>query len=311
MVAVSGRRRSIIFFSVLGISLVAVAIALNISWVVLNWRAGVMFVLGILFFLVIIGGLGTITFFLIREIRRNDQHDQFINSMTHELKTPVASIRLYLETLQRRDLDSSKRQEFYRVMLDDSDRLLHTIDQVLRAGRVGRSSRLHNKTRVDLSEVIQECVELARTRNHLPAECISVTALPGSRDPVAVLGDPDELKGAVMNLLDNAIKYSGERIDVRVGVERLGNDAVIRVSDSGIGIPKDELKNVFKRFYRVPGTVTIRVKGTGLGLFIVRSVVEKHGGKIIAESEGAGKGTTFKMRLPLAANDAIAQAVAT
>ena len=143
---ISGRRRSVIFFTVLGICLVAVAVTLNISWIVLNWSEGVLAVLGLIFFLVIIAGVVLNTIFLVREIRRNEQHDSFINAVTHELKTPVASIRLYLQTLQTRELDEDKRREFYRIMLEDSDRLLHTIDQVLRAGATG--SRLRRSARV-------------------------------------------------------------------------------------------------------------------------------------------------------------------
>ncbi len=299
----SSRRRSIIFFITLGVCLVLIAVALNVGWIVgVTWRLGVLYFIGLLFFLLIIAGLVLNTIFLVREIRRNEQHDTFINAMTHELKTPIASIRLYLETLQRRELEPEKRQEFYRIMMADNDRLLQTTEQVLRAGRVGRSSRLYHRTDVDLGELVEECVDLARTRSHLPPECITIGAKPDSSKPVMIHGDPDELKGAVMNLLDNAIKYSSDRIEISVKVERKDQKtAVVQVSDHGIGIPREQLKHVFKRFYRVPGTVTIRVKGTGLGLFIVRSVVEKHGGKVYAESEGAGKGSTFRMQLPVMA----------
>src|ERR671912_1001429 len=131
---ISGRKRKAITFTVLGICLVAAAVTLNVSWLVLNWREGMLIVFGSIFFLVIIAGVVINTIFLVREIRRNEQHDSFINAVTHELKTPVASIRLYLETLQSRELDEAKRREFYQIMLDDSDRLLHTIDEVLRAG---------------------------------------------------------------------------------------------------------------------------------------------------------------------------------
>ena len=299
--SVSSRRRSIIFFITLGVCLVAIAVALNVGWIVsVPWRLGVLYFIGLVSFLVIIAGLVLNTIFLVREIRRNDQHDTFINAMTHELKTPIASIRLYLETLQRRELEPAKRQEFYRIMLADTDRLLQTTEQVLRAGRVGRSSRLYHRTDIDLGELVEECVDLARTRSHLPPECVTLSAKPSR--PLMMLGDPDELKGAVLNLLDNAIKYSGDRIEINVRVERKDpKTAVIQVSDHGIGIPREQLKHVFKRFYRVPGTVTIRVKGTGLGLFIVRSVVEKHGGKVFVESEGTGKGSTFRMQLPVTA----------
>ena len=134
---ISGRRWKAVTFTVLGICLVAAAVTLNISWLVLNWREGMLIVFGTIFFFLIIAGLIVFTVFLVREIRRNEQKDTFINAVTHELKTPVASIRLYLETLQTRELDEAKRREFYQIMLEDSDRLLHTIDQVLRAGATG------------------------------------------------------------------------------------------------------------------------------------------------------------------------------
>src|SRR6476661_11034923 len=125
---ISGRRRSVIFFTVLGICLVALAVALNVSWVVLNWRMGVLAILGVIFFLLIIAGMVLNTIFLVREIRRNEQHDSFLNAVTHELKTPIASIRLYLETLQSRGIDEAQRRDFYRIMLEDADRLLATVE---------------------------------------------------------------------------------------------------------------------------------------------------------------------------------------
>src|SRR5829696_3752784 len=161
---ISGRQRKAITFTVLGICLVAAAVTLNISWLVLNWREGVVIVFGTIFFFVIIAGLIVFTVFLIREIRRNEQKDSFINAVTHELKTPVASIRLYLQTLQTREQDDARRREFYRIMLEDSDRLLHTIEQVLRAGSVASRPRLRGiaQTRINLAELVGECVDLAR-----------------------------------------------------------------------------------------------------------------------------------------------------
>src|SRR5437773_12157040 len=135
--AAGGHRKSIAFFITLGACLVAAAITQNILWVVINWKIGVMLILGVLFFVLIISGVVLNTIFLVREIRRNEQHDTFINAVTHELKTPIASIRLYLQTLQRRDVDEAKRREFYRLMLDDTDQLLGTVEQVLKAGKAG------------------------------------------------------------------------------------------------------------------------------------------------------------------------------
>src|ERR1039457_4328825 len=151
---VAGRRKSIAFFIALGIGLIAVTVLLYVGWGLLNWHRGMLLVLGILLLLVIISGVGLNTVFLVREIRRNEQHDAFINAGTHELKTPIASIRLYLETLQTRSVDDAKRLEFYRIMVDDSERLLGTIEQVLRTGRIGASSRRLNVSRIDLGRVI-------------------------------------------------------------------------------------------------------------------------------------------------------------
>jgi signal transduction histidine kinase len=255
-------------------------------------------VFGSIFFLVIIT-LGVInTIFLVREIRRNEQHDSFINAVTHELKTPVASIRLYLQTLQSRELSDEKRREFYRIMLEDSDRLLHTIDQVLRAGATGSILRRTAKVRLDLAQIALECVELARTRFHLAPEALQF--VDHTRSAI-VLGDSDELKAAVWNLLDNAVKYSQGDVKILVELDELHDQRIaVRVTDNGVGISAAELKRIFKRFYRIPASVAVRTKGSGLGLFIVRSVAKKHGGKAFAESAGQGQGSTFTLQLPAA-----------
>jgi signal transduction histidine kinase len=293
---ISGRQRKAIFFTVFGICLVAAAVTLNISWLVINWREGMLIVFGSIFFMVIIAGTVIFTIFLVREIRRNEQHDSFINAVTHELKTPVASIRLHLQTLQMRELDDIKRREFYRIMLEDSDRLLHTIDQVLRAGATGSILRRSAKTRLDLAQLTRESVDLARTRFHLgDAELLYEERIA----PAYVLGDADELRAAVWNLIDNAVKYSqgGPRIRVEVA-EAEHQRYAVRVTDSGVGISAAELKRIFKRFYRIPASVAVRTKGSGLGLFIVRSVARKHGGRAFAESGGQGQGSTFTLLLP-------------
>src|SRR5271165_5758051 len=155
---VAGRQKSIAFFIALGAGLISVILLLYVGWVLLNWRQGILLFFGILLLAMIIAGVVLNTTFLVREIRRNEEHDAFINAVTHELKTPVASIRLYLETLQTRSVDEEKRQEFYRTMVEDSDRLLATIDQILRTGRMGPSRRRLNLVRIDLGSLVQECV---------------------------------------------------------------------------------------------------------------------------------------------------------
>ena len=292
------RRKSIVFFITLSACLVALAIALNVGWIILNWREVALLVLGIVFFIVLIFGLVLNTTFLIREIRRNEQHDAFINAVTHELKTPIASIRLYLETLNTRDVDENQRREFYNIMLADTDRLLHTVEQVLRAGRTGhKRPRLANSV-INVGEMVRECLELTRVRYGLNEAALIYSESPEARS-AKVSGDVDELRAAFSNLLDNAVKYSDEEVRVSVSVSTLDNKRVaVRVSDNGIGIQSGQLKRIFKRFYRVPSRFMARVKGTGLGLFIVHSVIRKHGGRVFAESEGLGHGSTFTVHLP-------------
>ena len=293
---VAGRQKSIAFFIALGAGLICVIILLYVGWVLLNWRHGILLVLGTLLMAAIISGVVLNTIFLVREIRRNAQHDAFINAVTHELKTPIASIRLYLETLQTRAVDDAKRLEFYRIMVDDSERLLGTIEQVLRTGRIGATSRRLNLSRIDLGGVIEQCVARVRALHKVSPEALEYRPGP----PVTIVGDADEVKAAVSNLIDNAVKFSGN--DVRVTVETSkvdGNYVSLRVTDHGPGIEKTELKRIFKRFYRVPGVVATRVKGTGLGLYIVRSVAKRHGGRAWAESEGPGHGATFVLQLPI------------
>jgi signal transduction histidine kinase len=292
---VASRTKKIAFFITLGACLVALAIALNVTWII-HWRSVVPVVIGIFLFAFIIAGVALNTIFLVREIRRNEQQDSFLNAVTHELKTPIASIRLYLETLERREVADGKRHEFYRIMLDDTDRLLGTVEQVLKAGELRDGAR-KNWQQVDFSAIVRDALELARIRHKLgAAELYLLAEIKGE---LTVLGVPDELRIAVANLLDNAIKYSGARKDISVSLSAPDIDnVVLSVRDSGIGIPRAELKRVFKRFYRVHAATAGQVKGTGLGLFIVRSVARRHGGDAFAESEGEGRGSTFTIRLP-------------
>jgi signal transduction histidine kinase len=292
------RRKSVAFFVTLGACLVALAVALSVGWIILNLRQVVFLVLGIVFFDLLIFGLIVNTTFLIREIRRNEQHDAFINAVTHELKTPVASIRLYLETLKTRDVDAQQREEFYDIMLADSDRLLKTVEQVLRAGRMRHRGRRIAKSAINLNDIVRECLELARVRYGLNETHLMYTESPEASN-ARVSGDVEELRAAFANLLDNAVKYSDDDVRVVVSVSAPDDKRVtVSVADRGIGIPQPQLKRIFKRFYRVPGRFMARVKGTGLGLFIVKSVVRKHGGRVYAESAGPGHGSTFTIQLP-------------
>jgi two-component system sensor histidine kinase SenX3 len=297
MMRITGRAKKIAFFVTLGAILVGLAVALNVTWIVINWREIVPLVLGIIFFGLIIAGLVVYTIFLVREIHKNEQQDSFLNAVTHELKTPIASIRLYLETLESRQLSEPQRHDFYRIMLEDTDRLIGTVEQVLKAGEARQASNKKNWQEIDFSGIVLETVDLTRLRHHLPPEALRFGIQP--QEKLLLRGNPQELRTAVFNLVENAIKYSGDRKDIVVDVLTPDIDTVLlQVRDQGVGIPPSELKRIFKRFYRVSSSASGRVKGTGLGLFIVRSIARRHGGEASAQSEGAGRGSTFTLRLP-------------
>lgn len=294
---VTSRRKAIAFFITLSSCVMAAAVTLNVSWIVLNWRRLGLLILGIIFFGIVIAGLVLNTIFLIREIRRNEQQDSFLHAITHELKTPIASIKLYLQTLQSRNVDEQQRKEFYSVMLLDSDRLLNTVEHVLRAAELRHSD---NKLEdiVDMEKLVRECLDDARTHHHLSPESLRLLVA-ASEGGARVTANKEELRSAISNVLDNAIKYSGETVDVSVELST-GEKVSVRIRDNGIGIPRAELKQVFKRFYRVSDREVARVKGSGLGLFIVRSIAKKYGGNAFAESEGPGRGATITIQLPRA-----------
>jgi signal transduction histidine kinase len=292
---VAGRRKAAVVVLILGITLIALAVALNVGWILLNLREVALLIFGVIFFALIITGLVLNMIFLIREIRRNEQQDAFLNAVTHELKTPIASIRLYLETLKSREVEQEKREEFYDVMLTDSNRLLNTVEQVLQASRTKDKNRLLNISEIELGELLKDCIAIIKSRYKLDGE---IKMIEPSKE-ITISGDRSELQTVLTNLLDNAVKYSKPEIKILVKLSDINKRFTeIVIKDSGVGLEPAELKRVFKRFYRVPNVSTQKTKGTGLGLYISEAIIKKHGGKIFVESKGEGKGTTFVVRLP-------------
>jgi signal transduction histidine kinase len=307
---VTRRQKTIAFFVTLCVLLVAAAVSLNVGWILISGRRVAALVIGMVLFGLIIAGLIVYTVFLVMEIKRNEEHDSFINAVTHELKTPIASIRLYLETLQSRDVNEGQRREFYNIMLADADRLHNTVNQVLKAGvlreKPGASGA--RAAVVDVAALARDCVELARLRHHLRDDAVDLQI--EQTGSLLVKGDIEELRTVLANLLDNAVKYSGDAVRITVAVVSPAPHSVwLRVIDRGVGIPKRQLKRIFNRFYRVQPLGLKAVKGTGLGLYIVRSIARAHGGRVFANSEGEGRGATFTVELPRFAGDAGAVAL--
>ena len=303
------RRGAIATFITLGVLLAGLAIFLSIPWI-LDHKARVAYmVLGIIFFALLVAGVVLNTVFLVREVRRNERQDSFLHAVTHELKTPIASIRLYLDTLQRRpNLDDAQRKQFYSIMHADSDRLLATVEQVLKAGELGQRQRQQNRVLIELAPLVQDCIAVTLARHHLAPDCIVLAPIPGAVR-LRVHGIAEDLRTAILNLLENAVKYSppgltspaSQQPDIRCALSITNYTFVsLTVTDRGLGIPEPELKRIFKRFYRIPGRYAIRIKGTGIGLFLVRTIARQHGGSITAASPGTHQGSTFTLTLPLA-----------
>ena len=253
-------------------------------------------VLGVISFVVIMSVLVMFSIFLAREILEVRRQDSFIDSVTHELKTPLASIKLCLQTLEREGLDDDKRETLRRMMHHDVDRLSTFIDDVLQASRLAHDEMDMNHGPVRVAALVAECVLAVRARHDLDAASIEVRV----PEDLVVRSDRAALELVVRNLLDNAVKYSSRpvKVEVDASLEGKGREVRIAVRDHGIGIAKSELKRIFQRFYRSGGEQVRSRKGTGLGLFVVSALVRNLGGRVEATSEGEGKGSVFTVRLP-------------
>ncbi len=280
-------------------------ISLAVGWQVMVWSGlrpvsastaldWLLLVLGTLFFLLVMIGLVWLCGWLIREMRLNQRQRSFLDAVTHEMKTPLASMRLYLDTLSRHDPEIERRRHFLSRMREDLDRLDRTVGQVLAAARAEEPGRPPPRGRVALRELLSECIAEIRERHSLPEQAVRLDAYAEA----AVRGDASELLVVFRNLLDNAVKYSAEPVDVRVRVQRTDDDRVaVDITDHGIGIPAGELRKIFQRFYRAGRDVQRTAAGLGLGLFIVRNLVRRQGGRVVARSDGSGEGSRFVVTL--------------
>lgn len=302
----SAPQRSKWFHLTMGIGLIVVAIVLTVLWQILGGDAGeraareagalrfFVYFFGLVLFLMLIGGLGLLLILLLREVQLNERQSNFISAVTHELKTPVASLRLYLDTLELRELPDDKKRDFYRTMRQDLERLNATITSVLNAAMY-TDRRVADPRPLDLAKLVRRSVELTLVRNQLGKEAVRYLG----PESLVLRGDAAALETALLNLLDNSVKYSKDTVQVEIEVAGGGDGkAHVRVRDHGIGMSRAQLALVFNRFYRIGSEVRRSRTGTGLGLFIVKSVVKAHRGTISAESAGPERGSTFSVTLP-------------
>jgi signal transduction histidine kinase len=300
----SRSRRPKWHYVAMGVGLIVVAVALTVAWQILaapddapsgvGTARAVAYFFGSLLFLLLIGGLVLIVILLLREVRLNERQSNFVSAVTHELKTPVASLRLYLDTLEYRELPEGRQKEFYRTMRQDLDRLNGTINNVLDAA-LYTDHPVQDPRPLDLARLARRTIDLTLTRHQLPREAIRYEG----PSKLYLAGDVQALETAVLNLLDNAVKYSRDGVKIEVEVWSHGDgQAHLLVRDHGMGIPRTQLPFIFTRFYRIGSEVRRSRTGTGLGLFIVRSVVKGHRGAITADSPGPNRGSTFTISLP-------------
>jgi signal transduction histidine kinase len=252
---------------------------------------------GIISFIMIITVLVAFTVFLIREISEVRRQTSFIDSVTHELKTPLASLRLAAETLARPELAADRREQLRVMMLQDVSRLVSLVDGILDASRLlGGRREAGDIGEVELGALVRTVVGEIVRRHHVDEDCVTVEI----DDQLILLVDITALRTIVSNLIDNAIKYSEPPPQIRVSAGRSddGRHIQLEVSDQGIGIAKSDLKRIFQRFYRVPEEAVRSRHGTGLGLFVVAALLKGIGGKIEASSAGVGQGTTIRVLFP-------------
>jgi signal transduction histidine kinase len=284
----------------LGVTAGGLTIALLVGWTLILARneplqSTSLLVLGIVSYVVVIGALAALSWLVVRQMREVSRQDSFIDSVTHELKSPLASIRLALETLERPQLKPEQREQLRVMMLGDVDRLSSFIDDVLEASRILHGRKSHLIQDVPIAVVAHECLAAVGKRRTIPEGSVVITV----PDSLQAHTDPTALSTMLRNLIDNAVKYSKpDGVQVAVNAEAYGAQVAITVRDRGIGIPKSQLGRVSERFFRVPSEAVRSRPGTGIGLFVVKALAQSLGGRLVVDSEGEGHGTTVRVWLP-------------
>lgn len=281
----------------LSVVLMVLNVTLMVCWIVLlahsgGWNA---IIIGVVVFALILVGLSFYLFLMIKEVNLNQRQANFIDSVTHELKSPIASLRLYLETLEMRAVDDAQRTKFYRVMEEELERLDHLITQLLEVGRIDAIGLQSEPEEIDLESLLRKCAAVA-CAHHKRDESQTVTY---DVRPAAAFARPLVLETIFRNLLDNAIKYAGDPPQIEVQMRMADRGRVItRIIDNGQGVPPELRKRIFRMFFRAGSELTRRQKGTGLGLYIVQTLVKKLGGRVSVHDRPGRTGSVFEVELP-------------
>ena len=285
----------------LGVIMIVLVVALIVGWVIVTvnnteqsaayWA---LLAVGTTFLVLVLVGVVLYLLISIKEIRLNRRQSNFIDSVTHELKRPIASLKLYLQTLSRRNVDEQRQADFYRFMLEDVDRLDNLINHMLDAARLDQQPVEADIADVELATMLQTCAATACARYHLPTETVQLRL-----EPTIVRGRPIDLEMIFRNLIDNAIKYSGSSPQVEIESQPRGSETIVtRITDNGIGIPPALRRKIFGRFVRLGSELERSQTGTGLGLFIVRNLVTRLKGRVLVRDRDGKPGTVFEVQLP-------------
>ena len=242
----------------------------------------------------ILAGSTVIFIYWTKQHRLNRMQRAFVSNVTHELKSPVASIQLALETMALRNLSEDKKQEYIDMMLDDTDRLSTLIDRILGAARIEKKRNRYELEAVSMRHFLNEVLEEDR---HLYEKEGRTIVLEKGRDSRVAI-DRSAMRIVLNNLLENAARYSPPGTTIRLKLHRELRSSRLDVIDCGCGIRGEDLKNIFKMFWRSSEDPNSRVRGTGLGLYIVQNIVKDHRGKVWAYSPGIGRGSVFSVRIP-------------
>jgi two-component system phosphate regulon sensor histidine kinase PhoR len=229
------------------------------------------------------------------QIKLNALYDNFIANVTHELKSPLSSIQLYLETLNSRDVTEEKKKEFYGLMMRDAERLKNLVNSILEIASMDKKKNYKDFEVYKADETIKKIILESAEQFLVNKDSIKFSGDAGCD----ILLDRNSIKTVFDNLVDNSTKYSISPLEIKVSFKRNTKKMEIEFADNGIGIPHDEIKKIFQKFHRIYEKDIPNVKGTGLGLFVVKEIVKNHKGKITAFSEGKRKGTKFKIELPI------------